>query len=102
MEEAGSISETPTGLRRVLIVLCATVSTGTYAFTWNAVDVALPQMQGSFSASMDQVTWIYIAFGMGSAMMTGCVGWFSTGAAVTWPWRHCPWRCSSSVTTSRR
>ncbi len=65
-------------LRGVAIALCATVSTGAYAFTWNSVGVALPQMQGSFSATTDQVTWIAVGFVIGSAMMTGCIGWFSS------------------------
>jgi DHA2 family multidrug resistance protein len=65
-------------LRGMAIAFCATVSTGAYAFTWNSVGVALPQMQGSFSATTDQVTWIAISFVIGSAMMTGCIGWFSS------------------------
>ena len=65
-------------LRGMMIALCATVSTGAYAFTWNSVGVALPRMQGSFSATTDQITWVAISFVIGSAMMTGCIGWFSS------------------------
>ena len=64
-------------LRGMMIALCATVSTGAYAFTWNSVGVALPTMQGSFSATTDQITWVAISFVIGSAMMTGSIGWVS-------------------------
>lgn len=65
------------GWRQILTALCATLSTGAYAFTWNSVSVALPQMQGAFSATTDQITWVMIAFVIGSAIMTACIGWFS-------------------------
>ena len=39
--------------------------------------VALPHMQGAFSATTDQIAWVMIAFIIGSAMMTTSVGWFS-------------------------
>ena len=64
-------------LRQVLIALCATFGTAVYAFTWNSVTVALPHLQGAFSATTDQIAWVMIAFVIGSAMTTACVGWFS-------------------------
>lgn len=68
-----------TGLstRNLLIALCATLGTATYAFTWNSVGVALPYMQGAFSATTDQITWVMVAFVIGSAVMTASVGWLS-------------------------
>lgn len=64
-------------LKAVATVLVATASTGAYAFTWNSVTVALPQMQGSFSATTDQMAWVMIAFVLGSSMVTACIGWLS-------------------------
>ena len=64
-------------LRSILTVLCATLGTAIYSFTWNSVTVALPHMQGAFSATTDQITWVMIAFVIGSAMTTAAVGWFS-------------------------
>ena len=64
-------------LRSVLIVLCSTLATATYAFTWNSVTVALAHMQGTFSATTDQIAWIMIAFVIGSAVTTASIGWFS-------------------------
>ena len=64
-------------LRQMAIVLTVTLATGDYAFTWNSVTVALPHMQGAFSATIDQVAWVMIAFVIGSAAMTPSVGYLS-------------------------
>ncbi len=64
-------------LRSVLIVLCSTLGTAAYAFTWNSVGVAMPHMQGAFSATTDQITWVMIAFVIGSSTTTATVGWFA-------------------------
>ncbi len=77
MEKVETTAGKPIGLRSILIVLCSTLGTASYAFTWNSVGVALPHMQGSFSATTDQIAWVMIAFVIGSAMMTASVGWFS-------------------------
>jgi DHA2 family multidrug resistance protein len=60
-----------------LIVLTATLSAAAYGFTWNAVTVALPHMMGSFAATPDQISWIMIAFIVGSAVATASAGWFA-------------------------
>lgn len=63
--------------RACLIVFCSTLGTATYAFTWNSVGVALPYMQGAFSATVDQISWVMIAFIIGSSMVTASIGWFA-------------------------
>ena len=63
--------------RAILIVFCATMCTAMYAFTWNSVSVALPYMQGTFSATTDQIAWVIIAYVIGASVVTGCVGWLS-------------------------
>ena len=68
---------TPLRPRQVFTVLCATFATAIYAFTWNSVTVALPHMQGRFSATTDQIAWVMIAFIIGSAAMTASIGWVS-------------------------
>ncbi len=75
--EASAHDDDRITLRGVMIVLCSTVGTATYAVTWNSVGVALPHMQGAFSATTDQIAWVMIAFVIGSSMMTASVGWFS-------------------------
>ena len=68
---------TPLSPRQVFTVLCATFATAVYAFTWNSVTVALPHMQGRFSATTDQIAWVMISFIIGSAAMTASIGWVS-------------------------
>ena len=76
--ETSEESATPgMGLKGVLTALCATIATALYAFTWNAVTVALPHMKGSFSATTDQIAWVMISFIIGSAVMMASVGWLS-------------------------
>ena len=65
----------PTGLNRAILVVAATIGTAAYDFTWTVVGVGLPHMQGTFSATPDQVAWVLTAFIIGSAMMMGSVGW---------------------------
>jgi len=60
-----------------LIVFVATLSTAAYAFMWNSVTVALPHMMGAFAATTDQITWVMIAYIVGSAAAMAAVGWFT-------------------------
>ncbi|MCP4874483.1 MAG: DHA2 family efflux MFS transporter permease subunit [Gammaproteobacteria bacterium] len=63
--------------RAYLIVFVATLSTAAYAFMWNSITVALPHMMGAFAATTDQITWVMIAYIVGSAVSTASVGWFT-------------------------
>ena len=63
--------------RAYLVVLVATLATAAYAFMWNSVTVALPHMMGAFAATTDQITWVMIAYIVGSASSTASVGWFT-------------------------
>jgi DHA2 family multidrug resistance protein len=63
--------------RAYLIVMVATLSTAAYSFMWNSVTVALPHMMGEFAATTDQITWVMIAYIVGSATATASVGWFT-------------------------
>src|SRR5215475_5156083 len=40
-------------------------------------NVALPHMQGSLSASRDQITWVLTSYVIAAAIMTAPVGWFA-------------------------
>lgn len=60
-----------------LIVATMSLSAAAYGFTWNVVTVALPHMMGSFAATPDQISWVMIAFIVGSAVATASAGWFA-------------------------
>src|ERR1700743_1856406 len=40
-------------------------------------NVALPYMQGSLSASRDQITWVLTSYVIAAAIMTAPVGWIA-------------------------
>ena len=78
MTAVAADAEIPTGLRRWAIVLASTLGTAAYDFTWTVVGVALPHMQGTFSATPDQVAWVMTGFIVGSAMMMASVGFVTS------------------------
>ena len=45
-------------------------------------NVALPHMQGSLSASSDQITWVLTSYIIAAAIMTAPVGWLPRGSAA--------------------
>jgi len=62
---------------RVLITICAMVATLMQALDSTIANVALPYMQGSLSASTDQITWVLTSYITAAAIMTAPVGWLS-------------------------
>src|SRR5665213_1639546 len=61
------------------IVLGASM-TGTLmqALDSTIANVALPYMQGSLSASRDQITWVLTSYIVAAAIMTAPVGWLAS------------------------
>ena len=70
--------EVPTGFKRWSIVLAAVLGTALFDLTWMIVGVALPHMQGSFSATPDQISWVMTSFIVGGTMMVSITGWAAT------------------------
>src|SRR5437870_3332397 len=64
-------------LRRVLITVCTMTATVMQALDTTIANVALPYMQGSLSASLDQVTWGLTSYIVAAAVMTAPVGLLS-------------------------
>jgi MFS transporter, DHA2 family, multidrug resistance protein len=62
---------------RALITICAMVATLMQALDSTIANVALPYMQGSLSASSDQITWVLTSYITAAAIMTAPVGWLS-------------------------
>ncbi len=70
--------ETPeTVPHRSLITACAMVATLMQALDSTIANVALPYMQGSLSATSDQITWVLTSYIVAAAIMTAPVGWLS-------------------------
>ncbi len=71
-------NDTPTVVpHRALITICAMVATLMQALDSTIANVALPYMQGSLSASYDQITWVLTSYITAAAIMTAPVGWLS-------------------------
>jgi MFS transporter, DHA2 family, multidrug resistance protein len=62
---------------RGLITLCAMVATLMQALDSTIANVALPYMQGSLSASYDEITWVLTSYIVAAAIMTAPVGWLA-------------------------
>src|ERR1700683_2431424 len=62
---------------RLIITLCTVGATLMQALDSTIANVALPYMQGSLSASSDQITWVLTSYITAAAIMTAPVGWLS-------------------------
>ena len=62
---------------RASITVCAMMATLMQSLDSTIANVALPYMQGSLSASSDQITWVLTSYITAAAIMTAPVGWLS-------------------------
>jgi DHA2 family multidrug resistance protein len=63
--------------RRWLVTICAMTATIMQALDTTIANVALPYMQGSLSASMDQINWVLTSYIVAAAIMTAPIGWMA-------------------------
>ncbi|MGH6953880.1 MAG: DHA2 family efflux MFS transporter permease subunit [Alphaproteobacteria bacterium] len=63
--------------RRALIVLSVMTCATLVILDVSLVTVTLPRMQGSFSATQDQISWMVTSFIIGTTVAGACVGWFA-------------------------
>src|SRR6476659_6388187 len=73
---APSASMAP-GLRRNMVTICAMTATIMQALDTTIANVALPYMQGTLSASQDQINWVLTSYIVAAAIMTAPVGWIA-------------------------
>jgi MFS transporter, DHA2 family, multidrug resistance protein len=62
-------------VRRVMVTIGAMSATIMQALDTTIANVALPYMQGSLSASLDQINWVLTSYIVASAIMTAPIGW---------------------------
>jgi DHA2 family multidrug resistance protein len=62
---------------RLIITLCTVGATLMQALDQTIANVALPYMQGSLSATMDEITWVLTSYITAAAIMTAPVGWLA-------------------------
>ncbi|MBV9994427.1 MAG: DHA2 family efflux MFS transporter permease subunit [Caulobacteraceae bacterium] len=62
---------------RIPITVCLMLATLMNSLDGTIANVALPHMQGSFSASQDQMTWVLTSYIVATAIMTPLTGWLA-------------------------
>ncbi len=72
-----SVSQADPVPHRMAIVLCTVCATLMQALDQTIANVALPYMQGSLSASYDEITWVLTSYITAAAIMTAPVGWLA-------------------------
>lgn len=64
--------------QQVMLTICAMAATIMQALDTTVANVVMPYMQGSLSASIDQVNWVLTSYIVASAIFTAPVGWLAT------------------------
>ena len=62
---------------RGLITASVVLGSLIYSIDWTIGVVALPHMQGTFSATQDQISWVITSYIVASAIMIPTGGWLS-------------------------
>src|SRR5579863_571200 len=62
---------------RMIITVCTMGATLMQSLDQTIANVALPYMQGSLSASFDEITWVLTSYITAAAIMTAPVGWMA-------------------------
>ncbi|MDR3509820.1 MAG: MDR family MFS transporter [Caulobacteraceae bacterium] len=78
MSAPSSPAQEPTGdPNRGIITACVMLATVMNSLDTTIANVALPHMQGSVSASADQITWVLTSYIVAAAIMTPMSGWLA-------------------------
>ncbi|MGC9270746.1 DHA2 family efflux MFS transporter permease subunit [Acidiphilium sp.] len=65
------------GVPRVIVTVGCMIGTLMQALDATIANVSLPYMQGSLSASYDEITWVLTSYVVAAAIMTAPVGWLA-------------------------
>ena len=68
----------PTGVRRWMMLATGIAGGLIFGFALGAIGMALPHMQGAFSAAPDQIAWVVTSFIVAATLTMAVAGWFST------------------------
>jgi DHA2 family multidrug resistance protein len=71
------MSSAENGPHRAMITVSAIGATLLQSLDQTIANVALPYMQGSLSASFDEITWVLTSYITAAAIMTAPVGWLA-------------------------
>ncbi len=62
----------------LLITISVMTASFLYSLDWTIVAVALPHMQGTFSATQDQISWVVTSYIVAAAISLPTAGWLAT------------------------
>src|SRR3954469_4419922 len=74
MAASAATDEVP---HRGVLTLCVMLATIMQALDMTIANVALPYMQGSLSATLDQINWVLTSYIVAAAIMTPPTGWLA-------------------------
>ncbi len=77
MSDPDQASNDLTPLRRALILVSVVLATTLYSTTILIVSTVLPQMQGTMSATADEVSWVITFNILATAIVTPMTGWLA-------------------------
>ncbi len=77
MNVAAAPSSASPAAQRMIVTVATMIATLMQALDNTIANVALPHMQGSLSASADQITWVLTSYIVAAAIMTAPVGWLA-------------------------
>ena len=81
VQTAPAQAQTPAAVpqsHRWLIALAVMLGTSLEVLDTSIVNVALPHMQGTFSASLDEISWIVTSYLVANGIMIPMTGWISS------------------------
>ena len=82
-----TLSATPSApadtLRRGPITVTVMLASTIYALDWTIASVALPHMQGTFSVTQEQISWVITSYILLSAVMLPATSWLAVLGALT-------------------
>src|SRR3984885_7485893 len=70
-------ASTASGGNRAAITVCVVLATLMQALDTTIANVALPYMQGSVSASQDEIAWVLTSYIVAAAIMTPTTGYLA-------------------------
>ena len=72
-----AVSREPYVPHRLIVIVCTVGATLMQALDQTIANVALPYMQGSLSATYEEITWVLTSYITAAAIMTAPVGWMA-------------------------
>ena len=89
------------GANRGMITLCVILATLMQALDTTIANVALPYMQGSVSASQDQIDWVLTSYIVAAAIMTPPTGFLAGRFGIKRLVHGLDWRLYAGVHAMR-